>query len=62
MRFCSFEEAEARVGVRIEDYNRLYVHSALDYLSPEELAQQWAQLHEATSEGPKYGPCRVHGL
>ncbi len=35
MRFCSFEEAEARISVWIEeDYNRLYVHSALGYLNP----------------------------
>jgi len=52
MRFCSFEEAEARIGVWIgEDYNRLYVHSALRYLSPGEFAQQWAQTQEATSQG-----------
>jgi transposase InsO family protein len=50
--FGSFEEAEARIGVWIEeDYNRLYVHSALGYLSPEEFAQQWAQTQEATSQG-----------
>ena len=48
----SFEEAEARIGAWIEeDYNRLYVHSALGYLSPEEFAQQWAQTQEATSAG-----------
>jgi transposase InsO family protein len=42
--FSSFEEAEARIGAWIEeDYNRLYVHLALGYLSPEEFAQQWAQ-------------------
>jgi transposase InsO family protein len=52
MRFCSFEEAEARIGAWIEeDYNRLYVHSALGYLSPKEFAQQWAQTQEATSQG-----------
>jgi transposase InsO family protein len=51
-KFSSFEEAEARIGVWIEeDYNRLYVHSALGYLSPEEFAQQWAQTQEATSQG-----------
>jgi len=50
--FGSFEEAEARIGAWIEgDYNRLYVHSALGYLSPEEFAQQWAQTQEATSAG-----------
>jgi transposase InsO family protein len=48
----SFEEAEARIGAWIdEDYNRLYVHSALGYLSPEEVAQQWAQTQEAKSAG-----------
>jgi transposase InsO family protein len=52
MRFCSFEEAEARISVWIEeDYNRLYVHLALGYLSPEEFAQQWAQTQEATLAG-----------
>jgi len=50
--FGSFEEAETRIGAWIEeDYNRLYVHSALGYLSPEEFAQQWAQTQEATSAG-----------
>jgi len=50
--FGSFEEAEARIGAWIEeDYNRLYVHSVLGYLSPEEFAQQWAQTQEATSAG-----------
>ncbi len=50
--FGSFEEAESRIGAWIEeDYNRLYVHSALGYLSPEEFAQQWAQTQEATSQG-----------
>ena len=50
--FGSFEEAEARIGAWIEeDYNRLYVHSALRYLSPEEFAQQWVQTQEATSQG-----------
>jgi transposase InsO family protein len=38
--FSSFEEAEARISVWIEeDYNRLYVRSALGYLSPEEFVQ-----------------------
>ncbi len=50
--FGSFEEAEARIGVWIaQDYNRLYVHSALGYLSPEEFAQQWVQTQEAASQG-----------
>ncbi len=50
--FGSFEEAEARIGAWIEeDYNRLYVHSALGYLSPEAVAQQWVQTQEATSAG-----------
>jgi len=50
--FSSFEEGEARIGAWIEeDYNRLYVHSALAYLSLEEFAQGWAQIQEATSEG-----------
>ena len=48
----SFEEAETRIAAWIEeDYNRLYVHSALGYLSPEEFAQQWVQTQEATSQG-----------
>jgi len=52
MRYCSFEEAESRISAWIEeDYNRLYVHSALGYLSPEEFAQQWVQTQEATSAG-----------
>ncbi len=50
--FGSFEEAETRITAWIEeDYNRLYVHSALRYLSPEEFAQGWAQTQEATSQG-----------
>ncbi len=50
--FGSFEEAEARIGAWIEeDYNRLYVHSALRYLSPEEFAQEWVQSQEASSAG-----------
>ncbi len=50
--FSSFEGAEARIGVWIaQDYNRLYVHLALGYLSPEEFAQQWVQSQEATSQG-----------
>ncbi len=35
--FESFEEAQEKIGKWIEvDYNRLYVHSALGYKSPEE--------------------------
>ncbi len=34
--FGSFEEARERIGRCAEDYNRLYVHSELGYLSPEE--------------------------
>jgi hypothetical protein len=50
--FGYFEEAETGIGVWIcEDYNRLYVHSALGYLSPEEFAQQWVQSQEAASQG-----------
>ncbi|MBP6909403.1 MAG: integrase core domain-containing protein [Candidatus Saccharicenans sp.] len=50
--FGSFEEAEARIAVWISgDYNRLYVHSVLVYLSPEEFAQGRAQTQEATSQG-----------
>jgi putative transposase len=33
------------------DYNRLYVHSALGYLSPEEFHQQWIQFQEAELGG-----------
>ncbi len=50
--FSSFEEAEARIPAWIgEDYNRLYVHSAQGYLSPEEFAQEWVQSQEASSAG-----------
>jgi transposase InsO family protein len=50
--FGSFEEARAAIGPWIrEDYNRLYVHSALGYRSPEEFRQQWAQSQEAVSGG-----------
>jgi putative transposase len=42
--FESFEDARATISTWIrEDYNRLYVHSALGYRSPEEFRQQWAQ-------------------
>jgi putative transposase len=35
--FCSLEEAKQRIGQWIEvDYNKLYVHSKLGYISPEE--------------------------
>ncbi len=35
--FGSFEEAQKRIGTRIEnDYNKLYVHSERGYMSPEE--------------------------
>ncbi|WP_353687075.1 integrase core domain-containing protein [Thermodesulfovibrio sp. 3462-1] len=34
--FGSFEEARERIGRWIEvDYNKLYVHSGLGYISPE---------------------------
>ena len=46
--FSSFEEARAAIGAWIgEDYNRLYVHSALGYRSPEEFRRQWIQSQEA---------------
>jgi len=49
--FGFFEEAEARISVWIEeDYNRLYVHSALGYLSAEEFAQQPVQSKDSPSE------------
>jgi len=35
--FASFEEAKEKIGRWIqEDYNKLYVHSQLGYMSPEE--------------------------
>jgi len=38
--FESFEEAREVIGRWIEiDYNRLYVHSELGYLSPEEFEE-----------------------
>ncbi len=50
--FGSFEEAEARIGIWIaQDYNRLYVHSALGYLSPVDFGQQWVQSQEAALDG-----------
>lgn len=50
--FESFEEARATIGAWIgEDYNRLYVHSALGYRSPEEFRRQWVQSQEAVLGG-----------
>lgn len=50
--FGSFEEAGTTIGAWIgEDYNRLYVHSALGYRSPEEFHQQWIQSQEAVLGG-----------
>jgi putative transposase len=50
--FGSFEEARAAIGAWIgEDYNRLYVHSALGYRSPEEFRRQWIQSQEAVLGG-----------
>jgi len=47
--FSSFDEARAEIEEWIrEDYNRLYVHSALGYLSPQEFYQQWVQSQQAT--------------
>jgi putative transposase len=44
--FTSFEEAKDAVGNWIrEDYNRLYIHSALGYQSPEEFRAQWEQMY-----------------
>lgn len=44
--FTSFEEAKDVIGNWIrEDYNRLYIHSALGYQSPEEFRDQWEQTH-----------------
>lgn len=38
--FSSLEEAKQGIGQWIEvDYNRLYVHSELGYISPEEFKQ-----------------------
>jgi putative transposase len=43
--FSSFEEAKEKLGHWIEvDYNRLYVHSKLGYMSPEEFEERyWSQ-------------------
>jgi len=50
--FGSFEEAGATIAAWIaEDYNRLYVHSALGYRSPEEFRQQWIQSQQAVLGG-----------
>jgi len=50
--FGSFEEARATIGAWIgEDYNRLYVHSALGYRSPEEFRQRWVQSQEVVLAG-----------
>jgi len=44
--FSSLEEAREKIGHWIEvDYNKLYVHSELGYISPEEFEQQyWSQI------------------
>jgi len=41
--FASFEEAKEKIGGWMqEDYNKLYVHSQLGYMSPEEFeARYW---------------------
>ncbi|MGC8769607.1 MAG: integrase core domain-containing protein [Calditerrivibrio sp.] len=40
--FGSFEEARERIGRWIEvDYNKLYVHSGLGYISPEEFEAEY---------------------
>lgn len=50
--FGSFEEARVTIGAWIrEDYNRLYVHSALGYRSPAEFRQNWIQSQEAALGG-----------
>ena len=52
--FTSFEESRDGIENWIrEDYNRLYVHSALGYQSPEEFQQQWEclQAQEAALGG-----------
>lgn len=42
--FGGFEEAKERIGTWIEDdYNKLYVHSVLGYLSPEEFTSLWRE-------------------
>ncbi len=42
--FTFYEEARDAIGHWIEeDYNRLYVHSALGYRSPNEFRRQWEQ-------------------
>ena len=44
--FSSLKEAKEKIGHWIEvDYNKLYVHSELGYISPEEFEQQyWSQI------------------
>jgi putative transposase len=50
--FGSFEEAGATIGAWVdEDYNRLYVLSALGYWSPEDFRRQWIQSQEAVLGG-----------
>lgn len=50
--FGFFEEARATIGAWIgEDYNRICVHSALGYRSPEEFRRQWIQSQEAVLGG-----------
>lgn len=40
--FSSLEEAREKIGYWIEvDYNKLYVHSELGYMSPEEFEEQY---------------------
>ncbi len=50
--FSSLEEAKEKIGHWIDvEYNKLYVHSGLGYLSPEEFENQyWGEisLREAT--------------
>ena len=44
--FSNFQEAYALLANWIEfDYNKLYVHSALGYLSPEEFEQSFTKGH-----------------
>lgn len=50
--FSCFEQAREAIEKWIrEDYNRLYVHSALGYRSPEEFYQQWVQRQQAALPG-----------
>jgi putative transposase len=42
--FASFEEAKEKIGRWIqEDYNKLYVHSQLGYMSPEEFEARYEE-------------------